>query len=362
GDRPLHDVAVHLTGDSGSYLARWFDDMWSRADPDKDEAAARAAGPRLASRTSRTSRTPRAHAANSVRLLRTTPRGYASAPRGLTEILDAYVEAIERARSFIYLESQYFSARPIARAVRQALDSHPELEVVLLLNQNPDITGYRTWQDARLAESELLGHARVGAFSLWSTADSFVREQTVELTQVFIHSKVAVIDDEWATIGTANLDGASLHSYGDDFISWLGQRIFRRFRNVDLNVELLDGVLGEPRTGVVRTFRADLWSRHLGGSAEAYAALPATGWLSHWRTAAQANVAALAAPRGRLAAGRVLPYVPTGRPRDQLRALGVDLEMASLDLRFDPGPLEVHCSPGWTKRLLPERLRAGRAQ
>ncbi len=359
GDRPLHDVAVHLTGESGSHLARWFDDMWSRAKPEHGEAAACPLGPRLASPAPRA---PRTHAANSVRLLRTTPRGYASARHGVTEILDAYLEAIDRARSFIYLESQYFSARPIARAVRHALDAHPELEVVLLLNQNPDITGYRTWQDARLAESKLLGHRRVGAFSLWSTADSFVRQQTVELTQVFIHSKVAVIDDEWATIGTANLDGASLHSYGDDFSSWLGQRIFGRFRNVDLNVELLDGALGEPSTGVVRTFRADLWNRHLGISADVGATRPAAGWLSLWRAAAAANVAALAAPRGRLAAGRILPYVPTGQPRDQLRALGIGLDAASLDLRFDPGPIEVHCSPGWTKRLLPERLRAGRAR
>jgi len=43
--------------------------------------------------------------------------------RSIRAILDAYLDAIANARSFVYLESQYFSARPIAGAMRRALDA-----------------------------------------------------------------------------------------------------------------------------------------------------------------------------------------------------------------------------------------------
>jgi hypothetical protein len=167
-----------------------------------------------------------------------------------------------------------------------------------------------------------------------------------------------VVDDAWATIGTANLDGASLHSYGDDFRSRIGRALFGRYRNIDLNVELLDGCRGEPATGVTRAFRTKLWGRHLGAKSPELTARPNDGWLPLWRQAALTNVESLRSPNGVLAQGGILPYVPAAHPRRQLRALGVDLEKSALDLRFDPGAVEVLFSPGWLKRLLPERLRA----
>ncbi len=57
-----------------------------------------------------------------------------------------------------------------------------------------------------------------------------------------MHSKVVTIDDRWATVGSANLDGVSLHSYGSDFRSAIGERVFRDVRNFDVNV-VLDGDL-----------------------------------------------------------------------------------------------------------------------
>ena len=350
GDRPLHDVAVRLRGSAAYALGEWFADLWSGA-----------AGGDAAPPTMPPPAPDAAVGGASVQVLRTLPDAVPT--RGArTEILDAYLDAIGRARSCIYLESQYFSARPIARAVRAALDAHPALELILVLNQNPDVTAYRAWQDARLAEHGLLDHARVGVFALWSATASRRAPGAAELTQVFVHSKVATIDDAWATLGTANLDGASLHSYGDDFASWPGRRAFVGYRNYDLNVALLDGVDGEPRTGVAAALRRRLWSRHLGLPEHALSERPADGWLPLWRERAAAHVAALAAGGRPAPAGRALPYAPTAHPRAQLRALGIDVERAGLDLRFDPSWLEVHCSPGWMVKLLPERMRRWRLE
>ena len=353
-ERPLHDVAVRLRGSAARELGAWFEELWDRAAPGAPDADTTP----VASPSQPSAPAPAADVA--VRVLRTQPDA-GDAP-GRTEILDAYLDAISRARSCIYLESQYFSARPIARAVRMALDAHPALEVVLVLNQNPDITAYRAWQDARLAEHGLLGHPRVGVFALWSATPSLRMAGRIELTQVFVHSKVGVIDDRWATLGTANLDGASLHSYGDDFASWAGRRVFGGYRNYDLNIELLDepnaggGRSRMPLTGLVPTLRQRLWSRHLGLPEEDLLERPAGGWLPMWRRRAAAHVAAV--KRGEPPTGRALPYVPRAHPRAQLRALGIDLDAAELVLRFDPGWIETHCSPGWMLKLLPDRVRA----
>jgi hypothetical protein len=237
--------------------------------------------------------------------------------------------------------------------VRAALDATPALELVLVINQNPDITGYRGWQDARLREQGLLDHPRAGVFTLWSTTPS-TDATRIELTQTFIHSKVSIVDDWWATVGSANLDGASLHSYGDDFESWIGRRIFGRYRNYDINVALDKSASFGGGRGMVAGTRRSLWQRHLGEAIDP-ARRPEDGWLSLWRAAAASNVDALR--HGRAMPGHVLPYVPVAAPRDQLAALGVDLGAGNVDLRFDPGRAEVALSAGWMKRLLPERWR-----
>lgn len=360
GERPLHDAAIRVRGSAAQEIAEWFDELWGGEADDRWTEKPRTEDRRTGGPKDRTNegdaRSVCARAC-AVQVLRTIPDSPDGA-LGRTEILDAYLEAIGRARTCIYLESQYFSARPIARAVRAALDTQPALEVILVINQNPDVTAYRGWQDARLTECGLLAHPRVGVFALWSAVPSLRAPGRTEVTQVFVHSKVAVIDDAWATLGTANLDGASLHSYGDDFGSRLGRRVFGRFRNYDLNVALHDGVDGAPNSGVAADLRRRLWSKHLALPPEILHERPAGGWLPLWRTRAAAHVRELAAGSSSAPCGRVLPYVPSApHPRQQLAALGIDLDAAALDLRFDPSWLDVRCNVGWMEKIVPEPLR-----
>ncbi|HET7234235.1 MAG TPA: phospholipase D-like domain-containing protein, partial [Longimicrobium sp.] len=344
--RPIHDVSARVAGPAVADLAAWFAEVWNGASGDLSSPLA---APAVAGAGATVD------GGCSARVARSIPPGVLAArAEGEREILDAYLEAIAGARELIYLENQYFSARPIRRALSAALEARPELEVVLVVNQNPDITAYRGWQNRRMAEGGLLGHPRVGVFSLWAAAPS-PGPGRVELTQLFIHSKTAVIDDAWATLGTANLDGVSLHSYGDDFSAWPGRRLFRGVRNFDLNLVLLDGARGEPACGAAGALRRRLWSRHLGVAEGELARRPEGGWLPLWRAAAAANAARLA--EGRLPAGHALPYTPAPRPRAQLAALGIDVDAAAIDLRFDPGWVEVLWSPGWLAKVIPEPVR-----
>jgi phosphatidylserine/phosphatidylglycerophosphate/cardiolipin synthase-like enzyme len=344
GGRPVHDVSLRFRGPAVKDLAAIFAELWNEA----------AHGRRDGDMVHPPPRPPSEHTA-AVRIIGTVPpRILPRAPSGATEILESILAGIARAKSLIYIEHQYLSARPVVAALVDALRRAPALEVVLVLNQNADVTAYRGWQNARLAQSGLLGHPRVGVFALWCARRTPSGARAIAINQLFVHSKVVTIDDEWATVGSANLDGVSLHSYGDDFDGWLGRRLFRGVRNFDVNAVLADGIDGAPSTGLVADLRTRLWSEHLGRTPAAVSARPAGGWLSLWRACAADNVASLnASIRGRGCAspmrGFALPYSGCSRPAQQLAAVGVDA--TALDLRFDPGWLELHLSPNWVRNM-----------
>jgi len=352
GGRPLHDVSMRVTGAVVRDLEAIYDEMWGVA----GTASAATSSPPPALQPRASAPAAPARRSESLRMVRTVPRRVLPLlPEGATGILDACVEGIARARSLIYIEHQYLSARPVLAALADALRRAPALEVVMVLNQNPDVTAYRAWQNDRLARWGLLGHPRVGAFALWSAEAQAGRGGATAVNQVFVHSKVVAVDDAWATVGSANLDGVSLYSYGDDFDGRLARRVFRHVRNFDVNVVVDDGAGGAggaPRTGSVADLRVRLWSEHLGLPPDDVATRPAGGWLWLWRERAARNVAALGEGcRSRSMAGFVLPYSPRATPREQLADVGVRLTPGRLDVRFDPGWLEVHFSPGWVRNM-----------
>ena len=340
GGRPVHDVSSRVTGRIAHQLGAAFAEMWNDAEDIQAGDDDRLEAPSTTLRSVGHSSHP-----SPIRLVRTAPGD------GPVDILPALLDGISRARTLIYIEHQYLSARPIVDALVAALLRERALEVIVLLNQNPDVTAYRGWQNARLRESGLLEHPRVGLFALWTSAvDPDAGPH--RMNQVFVHSKVVAIDDRWITFGSANLDGVSLHSYGDDFSSWLGRRVFRGVRNFDVNIVLDCGA--EHGDGErVRTLRRRLWQEHLGGAFYSEGERPADGWLPLWRSIARRNVAALNRPGNarHLDGPFVLPYSVRSTPKAQLADVGVALAPAAAELCFAPSWLEVHCSPSWVRNM-----------
>lgn len=355
GGRPVHDVSVCLRGPAVRGVAEIFSRLWNAGgnqDVLQDHLPApraiRQGGGRLG-----------------VSVVTTAPRGgRGSDDPGSIATRDALLTGIERARSLIYIEHQYLSSRPVVAALRQALDREPALELILLLNQNPDVTAYRRWQNARLAESNLRAHPRVGVFGLW-TASSRAASR-VSINQVFVHSKVVIIDDEWAMVGSANLDGASLDSYGDDFTGRLARRVFRDVRNFDVSM-VFTARNSSRGPNPIRELRERLWMEHLGADSLRTPGQPPDGSLAEWTSCAARNIAHLngmtderrarAEVTGGATASHVvpcgsfiLPFSASARPRAQLEDAGVRLT-AEFDLQFDPGWLEINCSPNWVRNM-----------
>lgn len=332
GGRPLHDVSAQLTGTQVKKIDRVFEELWNSGNKKSTSATAR-------SEFQRTHATGRAH-------IYTTAPGsvLSSKPLGSTEILRSIERTIAGARSLIYIEQQYLSSRRVFTALQAALAREPELEIIIVSNQNPDITAYAQWQLANLRAFEMLEHPRVGIFTLWSAAKTGIRTQ---VNQVFVHSKVLIVDSSCAICGSANMDGVSLHSYGADF-SGIGRRIFHNVRNFDINVTVTDGDADQHPFAAALQDR--LWSEHLGADYTA-AARPAGGWLSAWRDIADRNVKVLKSGHSPHAGAFILPFTTHSKPSQQLRGLGVDVKSSGLELLFNPGWFERRFNLRWVRNM-----------
>jgi cardiolipin synthase len=103
----------------------------------------------------------------------------------------AYVEAIRSAGSRVDIAVPYFyPGRSFRRSLRRA--ARRGVQVRLLLQGKID------YHIAALAARALYDELRDHGIRIW------------EYTPAFLHAKVAVVDDDWATVGSSNIDPLSL--------------------------------------------------------------------------------------------------------------------------------------------------------
>ncbi|GAA1302330.1 phospholipase D family protein [Pseudonocardia xinjiangensis] len=143
-----------------------------------------------------------------VQVLRTYPArrpGYPFAPRGERSVARGYAKALRRAERLVYLEDQYMWSPHIARLLADALRRSPQLHIVVVVPRHPDVDGRFALppnQVGRLQAIEVCRKAapdRVHVFDI----------ENHEGTPVYVHAKVAVMDDTWACAGSANLNRRS---------------------------------------------------------------------------------------------------------------------------------------------------------
>lgn len=124
------------------------------------------------------------------------------------EIKHMYRDLISRAQKFIYIENQYFSCKEIARALNRALRKNPQLQVLLVSSYDPQ----------GLFESEAMWANRIDFKRIVEKRVSSERVRFVSSGTSFqgqkifkrIHSKVIIIDDQYCTIGSANITNRSM--------------------------------------------------------------------------------------------------------------------------------------------------------
>jgi phosphatidylserine/phosphatidylglycerophosphate/cardiolipin synthase-like enzyme len=219
--------------------------------------------------------------------------------KGEKGVLEAYRRAILNANDFIYLENQYFTNKYIMGALKKALENNPDLQLIMLINEVPDVPTYKSWQHYAFEYigmdiQKTLEHPQIGIFTKWSGKVNTIKN-------CYIHSKVAVVDDIWATVGTANLDGSSL-SCAEEF----GNReVSSNHLNMEMNALFFD--FNKPKKGTIEKFRETLWKEHLGIEFNSDSTCPHDSWLDLWNKTAENNLKILKEEKQIFESG-ILPY------------------------------------------------------
>ena len=151
---------------------------------------------------------PEPRGSHAVQVLRTYPHrrrnSYPFAPRGERSIARAYLKALERARSLIYLEDQYLWSSDVASYFAKALTANPELRLIAVVPSYPDQSGLSTAGEnlGRNRALKLLDEVAPGRVAIYGPENR-------QGTPVYVHAKVCVIDDHWAIVGSDNLNRRS---------------------------------------------------------------------------------------------------------------------------------------------------------
>jgi phosphatidylserine/phosphatidylglycerophosphate/cardiolipin synthase-like enzyme len=215
-----HDTAVRLEGPIVADVARHFAMRWQATAgetldvPDREPAAGGV----------------------EAQLVRTVPeRLYEPCRDGEWSILESYLRAIRAAERFVYLESQFLWSPELTFALAAKLRNPPsdEFRVLAVLPSHPNNGADDSRGQVGMlidADREGGGPGRFLACTLFQPGPGG--------NPVYVHSKAAVIDDAWLTVGSANLNEHSL------------------FNDTEVNVVLHDESLA-------REARLRLWEEHL---------------------------------------------------------------------------------------------------
>jgi phosphatidylserine/phosphatidylglycerophosphate/cardiolipin synthase-like enzyme len=227
-----HDVYVEITGPSAADVCHNFVERWNEASErhavDGNWACDGTDALPYPDRPS----APRGGSTVQVQRM-LDPSRYA-VDRAEQSIVEQYEQAIDAARRTIFIVNQAVPvprvAKPLLRAAERGVD------IVLVVPAIPEDYAYKARLDPRGAALfdgiEALAPHR--GFTLAGVAEHHAGRRRAR----YVHAKVMLVDDFWATIGSCNLH---FHSMGG---------------NAEMNASIWDGE-------VVRALRRGLLARHL---------------------------------------------------------------------------------------------------
>jgi cardiolipin synthase len=243
GEGQNHDVYVELTGPAAVDVHHNFVQRWNEA------SERHVAGGRwgMGSETNLPFPThvPDQRGSALVQIQRTIHRGRYTDRRpapegppfdiaaGERSIFDQYCAAITAAQRSIYMENQYVEVPEIVACLHHALQRG--VDVVVLLPAEPDFSAHVVTPER---QPFFEARAALGAFEHFTLSGIAGLGAAGRRKPVYVHAKLMLVDDEWATIGSCNLHRYSLFGNGE-----------------------MNAAVWSPDT--VRAFRVELFQEHL---------------------------------------------------------------------------------------------------
>lgn len=230
---PLHDSFMRLDGPCVADVEDSFIEYWNYASK-----------PGKTDRLETTGRTPRPHPDGvEAQVVRTIGKKANCKPKGEQGIREFYLNAVSGAKKIIYLENQYFYDEPIVMAMQDALEENEDLHAIILLCAKPDTGLQRVFTLAKASRKmrkffdKAFGEykERIAFYSLLASQEIDGKPVYCDM---YLHGKVGIFDDEWLTIGSANVNSFSMEKHSE------------------MNVIV--------RTPAAGDLRRHLWMEHLG--------------------------------------------------------------------------------------------------
>jgi phosphatidylserine/phosphatidylglycerophosphate/cardiolipin synthase-like enzyme len=209
------------------------------------------------------------------------------------DILVSYKRAIELAESFVYIENQYVRSHLLKEWLERRAQDNSELSVIMVVPVAPEEFSTANGADALTEHGMFLQRTlierlqdvlqeRFGVFSMVRKTKASAPSKTDahDSAQIYVHSKLLIVDDRFASVGSANANG----------------------RGFVMDTELALAYVGP----TVRDLRVKLWTELLGSPD--VAKWKPTEFVARWNDIAKANAKAPAShlPRGRQ--GFVVPH------------------------------------------------------
>ena len=215
---PWHDVQVRLRGPVVADVETVFRERWEDSNP-----LTRNPVRRLQSWVAREDQTPdplppqapapvavaaQDGGTHCVQLLRTYPDlypGYDFARDGERSVARGYGKALRRAWRLVYIEDQYLWSHEVAADFVDLLRDNPELRVIAVLPLLPDDTSTTglppnvIGRERAVTKIRAAAPDRVAIFGIENEAG----------IPIYVHAKVCIVDDAWATIGSDNFNRRS---------------------------------------------------------------------------------------------------------------------------------------------------------
>ena len=314
-----HDVSLAMTGTAVSHVAQHIASAWNT-----DYAAARqrmiraqVQCPRLFANIDpglvpleMPPTQPETKGDVPMQIVRTVSRnerkgriGFRMRPATVNDGLEAaHLAMIRDATTLLYIETQFFRHIPLAEAMAERARQCPDLRLIMLLPAAPEEIAFddKNGLDSRYGErlqADCIDIVReaYGDRALFvcpakrESIEDAGRAEVNGAAIIYVHAKVAVADDQWGIIGSANLNGRSMKWDSELGLLWSG-----------------------PSAGTLRRRLATDWI-----DAEA-SETPLDQTFDLWRETAWANAGKPVDQRR----GFLLPYLP-----DEANAMGVNIPL-----------------------------------
>jgi phosphatidylserine/phosphatidylglycerophosphate/cardiolipin synthase-like enzyme/membrane protein DedA with SNARE-associated domain len=196
---PFHDVQMMVDGDAAAAIGELARERWRRA------TGQRVAGTQITGHHPWPAAVKPCLTDANIAIARTEPC-FRDCPL-VQEVKQLYIDAIKAARRWIYLENQYFTVPEIGDALGKRLQESDGPEVVLVSRLRGG--GWLEESTMGTLRARLLGqlrskdpHRRLRVY--------YPDREDLPGETINVHSKVMVVDDRFARVGSANLNNRSM--------------------------------------------------------------------------------------------------------------------------------------------------------